>query len=115
VVRISATKGGETLLFKRLSLSVVIPALTLFLSVPALTASSHYGKVVAAGDGKLTRRDMAGQNHLTHEVPADATIMCDGKTCGLDDLKAGDVVTLTPDQQGDQTVVTKIEAKTAGS
>src|SRR5262245_44413085 len=58
---------------------------------------------------------MAGQNHLTHEVPADATIMCDGKTCGLDDLKAGDVVTVSLDQQGDQTVVTKIEAKTAGS
>jgi hypothetical protein len=41
VVRISARKGGETLLFKRLSLSVVIPALTFFLSVPALAASSY--------------------------------------------------------------------------
>lgn len=59
--------------------------------------------------------DTAGKNQHTHEVAADAAISCEGKTCGLTDLKAGDTITVTLDKKGDKTVVTKIEAKKAGS
>ncbi|MBI3301036.1 MAG: hypothetical protein HYZ72_03010 [Deltaproteobacteria bacterium] len=91
-----------------LSLSVVIPALTLCMSTPVLAASTHKGKVVEAGGGKLTMTDKAGKNQHAHEVPADATILCGGKKCGLEDLKAGTTITVTIDKKGDQTVVTKI-------
>ncbi len=43
----------------------------------------------------------------------DAKITCDGKDCKLDDLKKGQTVTVTIEKQGDDTVATKIEAKTA--
>lgn len=100
---------------RMLSFGFGLLVLVLCASAAAWAASSHQGKVVSAGDGKLTMTNMAGQNQHTHEVPAEATITCDGKTCGLSDLKAGDVVTVTLDQKGDKTVITTIEAKKAGS
>jgi hypothetical protein len=96
-------------------LGVGLLALTLAVSTPALAADSHQGKVVSAGDGKLTMTDMAGKNQHTHEVAADAAISCEGKTCGLTELKAGDTITVTLDKKGDKTVATKIEEKKAGS
>jgi hypothetical protein len=92
-----------------------VVAIALFLSVPAFAQSSHQGKVVSAGEGKLTMTDTAGQNQHTHEVAAEAVITCEGKTCGLAEVKAGDAVTVTLEKKGDKTVVTKIEAKKAGS
>jgi hypothetical protein len=52
--------------------------------------------------------DSAGEHQHTHEVPAEATILCGGKKCGLEDLKAGSTVKVTMDKKGDQTVVTMI-------
>src|SRR5262245_57531287 len=63
----------------------------------------------------LTMTDTAGQHQHSHEVAADAAISCDGKPCGLTDLKAGDTITVTLDKKGDEMVATKIEAKKAGS
>jgi len=67
--------------------------------------------VVEAGAGKLTMTDMEGKNQHTHEVPADATILCNGNKCGLEDLKAGETVKVTLGKKGDQTVVTMISAR----
>jgi Cu/Ag efflux protein CusF len=78
-------------------------------------ADSHQGKVVETGAGKLTMTDMAGQNKHTMDVPADATITRDGKTAALTDLKAGDTITVTTERKGDKPMVTKVEAKPAGS
>ena len=86
-------------------------AVSMLLTAPALTANSHKGKVVETGSGKLTMTDMAGKNQHTHDVPADATILCGGKKCSLDDLKAGTAITVTMDKKDDQTVVTKISAR----
>jgi hypothetical protein len=83
-------------------------AVSLLLAAPALAANSHKGKVVEAGAGKLTMTDIEGKNQHTHEVPADATILCNGNKCGLEDLKVGETVKVTLGKKGDQTVVTMI-------
>jgi hypothetical protein len=72
-------------------------------------AKTHEGKVVKAGDGKLTMTDKDGKNEHTHAVGADAKITCDGKECKLEDLKAGTAVTVT---MKDEKTVAKIEGKT---
>jgi hypothetical protein len=78
-------------------------------------ANTHQGKVVSAGDGKLTMTDMGGGNQHTHEVPSGTGITCGGKACSLADLKAGSTVTVTTGQKGGQTVVSNIEAQEATS
>jgi len=69
---------------------------------------THEGKVVKAGDGKLTMTDKDGKNEHTHAVPANARITCDGKECKLEDLKPGFFVKVTT--KGDEQTVTRIEA-----
>jgi hypothetical protein len=79
------------------------------------SANTHQGKVVAAGEGKLTMTDMGGGNQHTHEVTSETGITCGRKACSLADLKAGFTVTVTTEQKGNQTVVSKIEAQAATS
>lgn len=81
----------------------------------ASATEAHQGKVLSAGAGKLTMTDLKGSTRQTHEVAANAQIMCDGKKCGLSDVKTGDMVMVTLDKNGDKTVATKIEAKSADS
>ena len=90
-------------------------ALTVWMSAPDLAADMHQGKVVEVGAGKLTMTDMADKNQHTHEVATNAAITCGDKTCGLTDVKVGDMVTVTTDTKDGKTVATKIEAKKAGS
>jgi hypothetical protein len=59
--------------------------------------------------------DLGNENQHVHDVAADATITCGGRTCGLAELKAGSTVTVTTEQRGDQTMATKIEAQEASS
>lgn len=97
-----------------LGFSLVMLVLVLFISAPLWAASSHQGKVVEAGNGKLTMTDMEGDNQHTHDVASDAKITCEGQPCELAGLQAGDVVTVTLDQKDGKMVVTEIQ-KTAGS
>ena len=76
--------------------------------------ATHQGKVVEVGAGKLTMTDTAGTNQHTHEVASTVVITCDGKPCGLDDVKVGDMVTVTTDTKDGKPLATKIEAKKAG-
>jgi uncharacterized protein (TIGR03000 family) len=73
---------------------------------------AHEGKVVKAGDGKLTMTDMDGNKHM-HNVAASATVTRDGKDAKLSDLKEGDVIKVTTqtDSMGKNLAV-KIEART---
>jgi hypothetical protein len=96
--------------------------LSVFLLALALTigalgcqskATTHQGKVVEVGEGTLTMTDTAGANQHTHVVVAKAVIICDGKPCGLNDMQAGDTVTVTTENIDGKTVATKIEAKKA--
>ena len=98
-----------------LSVCFVILALAMGASVPTWAADMHQGKVVKVGAGKLTMTDMAGKNQHSHEVATDAAITCEGKTCGLSDVKVGDMVTVTTDTKDGKTMATKIEASKAGS
>jgi hypothetical protein len=103
------------MLHKVLSVFLVALALAVWASAPAGAADMHQGKVVEVGAGKLTMTDMAGKNQHSHEVGPDAAITCEGKKCGLTDVKAGDMVTVTTDTKDGKTMATKIEAKKAGS
>jgi hypothetical protein len=71
---------------------------------------THEGKIVKAGDGKLTMTLKDGKKEHTHEVAKTAKITLDGKKAKLDDLKDGMPVTVTTN---DSNVVTIIEARTA--
>jgi hypothetical protein len=76
---------------------------------------SHQGKVVEAGNGKLTMTDMAGGNQHSHDVAANVPITCGGSPCGLADLRAGTTVTVTTEAKEGQPQVTKIETQEASS
>jgi hypothetical protein len=94
---------------------VVFAALALaFLTSQTVSAEekTHEGKIVKAGDGKLTMTSKDGSKQHTHDVAEDATITCDGKEVKLAELKQGDfakVTTKTDDKE--KTVVIKIEAR----
>jgi len=94
---------------------IACAALVLLVSAPAVAADMHQGKVVKAGEGKLTMTDTAGKNEHMHDVASNAAVTCEGKTCGLADVKAGDMVTVTTETKDGKTMATKIEAKKAGS
>lgn len=96
---------------RNLGLALALVALVLFAGQAALAADkTHEGKVVQAGNGKLTMKDKDGNKEHTHTVPATATITCDGKECKLEDLKAGYTIKVTTKDDA-QNTVTKIEAK----
>jgi hypothetical protein len=100
------------------SFSVIMAALALalFVSQPLLADDQgtkvHEGKVVKAGDGKLTMTGKKGGKEHTHIVPDTAKITCDGKKCQLDELKEGYQVKVTTKDDPEKTV-TKIEAKSS--
>ena len=95
------------------TLGIGLIALMLFVGTFVWAASSHEGKVVEAGKGKLTMTSMTGDNQHTHDVAADAKITCEGQPCKLDSLGPGDVITVTVDQKDGKPVVTEIQ-KTKG-
>lgn len=101
--------------YRKLFFFGLLGALSLITSFPAWAANTHQGKVVEVSAGKLTMTDMAGKNQHTHDVASDAAITCEGKTCGLTDVKGGDMVTVTTDTREGKIVATKIEAKKAGN
>jgi hypothetical protein len=92
-------------------LLVVTPVL--FWVTTTSAADTHQGKVVETSTGKLTMTDMAGKNQHTHDISSNAAVSRDGKTAVLADLKAGDMVTVTIEKQGEKPAVTKVEVKPA--
>ena len=96
------------MLYRVFSLCWVALALALFVSRPASAADmTHEGKIVKAGDGKLTMTIKGHEQQQTHAVPKDAKITLDGKAAALEDLKEGFHVKVT---MNNQHAVTKIEA-----
>ncbi len=75
---------------------------------------THEGKVVKAGDGKLTMTDMDGGNRHSHVVMDEAVITFEGKDVKLAELKEGYIVKVTmrtDEKDKDKTWVTMIEAR----
>lgn len=95
----------------RNSLAVMVALSLVLLASHAATAQNrdkevmHQGKVVSAGDGKLTMTDMDGKNEHTHMVPTTAKIKCDGKECKLEDIKAGYTVKVYVTDDTNKTVL----------
>ena len=100
---------------RMLAIFVVALALSVGAGGCRSAATTHEGKVVEVGAGTLSMIDPAGANQHTHNVASDALITCDGKPCGLNDLKTGDPITVTTATQGGLTLATKIEARKAAS
>ena len=97
-----------------LSVCVVALALTIgALGCQSTAPGTHQGKVVGVGAGTLTMTDTAGGNQHTHEVAFNVVMTCDGNPCGLNDLKTGDMVTVTTDTKDGKPVATKIEVRKA--
>src|SRR5699024_3098708 len=76
-------------------------------------AGTHDGTVVKVEEGKLTMTGKDGKDEHTHAVGRDAKITCDGKECKLEDLMKGYTVRVTTEKKGDETVVTRVDAKKA--
>ena len=68
---------------------------------------THEGKVVAAGEGKVTMTFTGDEKKHTHDMARDAKITLDDKAAKLEDLKEGYHVKVWMD---DKRVVTKLEA-----
>ncbi|MBI3468459.1 MAG: hypothetical protein HY000_36115 [Planctomycetes bacterium] len=86
-------------------------ALAVFAAAPVLAVQVHEGKVVSAGNGKLTMTE--GKSQHTYAVSSDAKITKDGKTAKLQDLKKGASVKVTTTLKAKKTVASRIEARTA--
>ena len=86
------------LMYRIVPLFVACLALAVWAAAPAQAQdkdNTHEGKVVKAGDGKLTMTDKDGKNEHTHDVALDAKVTCDGKACKLEDLKKGNSIKVT--------------------
>src|SRR5262245_43893738 len=69
-------------------------------SITLGAADTQQGKVIVAAAGKLTMEDMKGHTQYTHDVAANAEIVCEGKKCGLAGEKMGDMVEVNVDEAG---------------
>ena len=101
------------MLHRVLSVCLLALALTLGALGCQSAPATHQGKVAGVGVGTLTMTDTAGTNQHTLEVASTAVISCEGTPCGLNDVKVGDMVTVTTDTKDGKPLATKIEAKKA--
>ena len=101
----------------RLILALSVVALLGLVAAPLLaqqdanaTGNAREGIVVSVSGDKLVCKGTGlDTTEHTFSVPTDATIMLDGKTAMLTDLKPGQKIRVTH-KPGDRTQVTKIEA-----
>ncbi len=92
---------------RSLPLFLAALALALLVGQPAIASDkAHKGKVVKAGDGKLTMTFKGDTKKHTHDVVKDAKITLDGKAARLKDLKEGFHVKVTMDAKH---AITRIE------
>jgi len=98
-------------MFRHLTSLVVVLGLMCMVAWTANAGAkdkTHEGKVVKAGDGKLTMTLKDDTKQHTHEVAKNARITLDGKQARLEDLRKDMAVTVTTN---DSSVVTAIEAR----
>jgi hypothetical protein len=97
----------------RISMLVVACVAIFALAIGATIAAepeTHTGKVVSAGDGKLVMTDADGTNEHTHAITDTCKITLDGQPAKLEDLKEGNAVTVTTEEQDGKDVVTAVAA-----
>jgi hypothetical protein len=96
------------------SVSVFAFCLALVLGMPGMVSAaekSHDGKVVSVtagsgtADGKLVMTDKDGKKEHSHAISSKVKITLDKKEAKLTDLKKGDAITVTTDDDGKVTAV----------
>jgi hypothetical protein len=98
-------------MFRITALLVAAAATLAILSEVAFAAEkSHDGLVVSVAEGKLTMTDNGGKNEHSHAIGATAKITLDGKDAKLADLKAGDKIRVTQDDNKKVTAVAATRA-----
>jgi hypothetical protein len=94
----------------KVTLIAAVAALFAVTQVAWAADKSHTGKVVSvtAGkdgkDGKLVMKDDDDKEH-THAVPPKTTVTLNKKSAKLEDLKKGDLVTVSTDTGGKVTTI----------
>lgn len=72
----------------------------------AFADKSHDGKVVSVTgpsgttDGKLVMTDKDGKNEHSHDIASSVKVSLDKKSVDLKDLRKGDAITVTTDDNG---------------
>lgn len=95
-------------MFRRLTPFVVVLGLACMAALSATATAedkTHDGKVVKAGNGKLTMTLKDNTKEHTHDVAKNAKITLDGKQAKLDDLMKGMTVTVTTNDNNVATVI----------
>lgn len=77
--------------------------------VPSLAAESKKGKIISAGNAKVTIQDLDGKSH-TFAVTKDAKITRDGKAAKLEQLVKGDSATVTTELKESEVFASAIDA-----
>jgi hypothetical protein len=103
----------EKAMFERFTiLTMAVLGVVLMLSRPALAAeTSHDGKVVSVtegknnADGKLVMTDNDGKNEHSHAISSAVKFTLNGKAAKLTDLKKGDSIKVTQDDNKKVTAV----------
>jgi hypothetical protein len=103
--------------YRILGLVVAVAALVLALGSVSVAAdkkdkNTHTGTLVSVTGNDFTMT-AKGKEHK-HTLAADAKVTCDGKTCKLDDLKAGTTIAVTT-REGDNRMATRVVATTKSS
>ena len=108
----------ESLMYRVLSLCLVVLAVALFVAVPAgaadkdkADANTHMGKVVKVEGNKIVMVGKDGKDEHTHTLAPDAQITLDGKEAKLTDLKKDLFVRVTT-KEGDKNTALRVEAQT---
>src|SRR5687767_11627111 len=86
------------------SLGALVAVVAFSLANVAVAEDKHEGTVVSTSAGKLVMTDKDGNEH-SHDVGAKAKITLDGKAAKLTDLKKGQKVTVTTDDDGKVTAI----------
>lgn len=82
--------------------------------VPSLAAESKKGKILSAGNAKVTIQDLDGKSH-TYAVAKDAKITRDGKAAKLEQLVKGDSADVTTELKESELIATAINAVSSKS
>lgn len=77
-----------------------------------IAADSYEGKVLKAGDGKITFKDKSNEEK-TFDVSEKAKITRNGKDATLDDIEDGDSVQITASKKNEKFIATAITATAA--
>ncbi|MCE9554148.1 MAG: hypothetical protein K8T91_12335 [Planctomycetes bacterium] len=97
----------ELTMFRALLLCMAVVGLGATLAVaadPPEGMKTHDGVVVSAADGKLTMSMSDGSEH-SHMIGANVAISINGQAAKLTDLKKGDKITVTTDNESRVTAV----------